>query len=520
MKIAAGEWDMDNHYLMAVDLGTSFIKAGIYDIAGNCISVAENPIISDSSRAGVFLQKGEDILASVILSMRDAYAGAGGADISAIGFTGQMAGFIGVDREWNDLTSWSCSLDTRYAPYAVRQLHDLQKEFLEIGGTNAPLMAPKCEWFTTEYPEKAARAAKYMPISSYVIGKLGKLDIKDAAVADSYLTWTGLADIQNADWSPFLCEKAGINPGLLPRIVRAETVCGHLSEEAAAQIGMKSGVPLVAGAGDKIAGCTGADVLEKGEWIFEASSYGAVSCLTDSFKPDTEGRYYDAVPALKKGDYYLHKYIPGSGITLKWFMDTFSDGQTAGAGSFAALDAKAALLPAGSDGLMAIGLLGGSEMPFNRELKGNWTGFSWNHRKEHFYRALLESYAYELAETIGSIRKMYPAYRKQIRIRIIGGGASSCVWPQILADVTGCTFTRLNRKDVAMLGTMLISAKAIGLIDDISEHVGRMVTETDRFEPREEQFRQYQKYMEIYRKLKTDYQETCISLNKLNRAYV
>ncbi len=162
----------------------------------------------------------------------------------------------------------------------------------------------------------------------------------------------------------------------------------------------------------------------------------------DLLNPALKGKIATADPAnsssafaqltnmLKAMGGYLHKYIPGSGITLKWFMDTFSDGQTAGAGSFAALDAKAALLPAGSDGLMAIGLLGGSEMPFNRELKGNWTGFSWNHRKEHFYRALLESYAYELAETIGSIRKMYPAYRKQIRIRIIGGGASSCVWPQ------------------------------------------------------------------------------------------
>ena len=172
---------MDRIYLMAVDLGTTFIKAAVYDTEGTQISSAHAAVISDSSRPGVFLQSGTEIYRSVLAAMKSAAQQAGSdisARIGAIGFTGQMAGFMGVDRDWNDITSWSCSLDTRYVPYANEQMRTLKQQFLDICGTNAPLMSAKCKWFVSDFPEEASKVAKYMLISSYVIGRLGKVDIE------------------------------------------------------------------------------------------------------------------------------------------------------------------------------------------------------------------------------------------------------------------------------------------------------------------------------------------------------
>jgi len=248
-------------------------------------------------------------------------------DVEAVAFTGQMSGFMGVDENWNDITTWSCSLDSRYMPYAERQLVDLKDDFFVISGTNAPQMAPKFEWFKTEFPEESKKIAKYVMISSYVIGKLSDVSIEKAAIDKSYTQWTGLADVKNGVWSNKLCEAVKMNTDHLPQIVGANHICGYLSDKTAQMTGFKSGIPLVSGAGDKIAGCLGAAVIEPGGMIFEASSYGALSCCIDEYRLDMETRRPDIVPSAIPGYYFAMHFIAGSGITLDWFIETFADPQ-------------------------------------------------------------------------------------------------------------------------------------------------------------------------------------------------
>ena len=464
---------MTETYLMAVDLGTSFIKAALYDLRGNRIASSQAPVKSDASRAGIFLQSGEDIYRSVIETLRELsdLIGEKKKNIAAIGFTGQMAGFIGAGPGWEDITSWSCSLDIRYAPYAEEQIRTMRKDFLEIAGTNAPVMAPKITWFEHDFPREAARVAKYMLISSYVTGRLGGADIEEASLGSSYITWTGLADIRKKSWSETLCSGLGIRTDKLPRIADYHAIAGYLSKEAADAAGLPSGIPLAAGAGDKIAGCVGAGILTPGDTTFEASSYAAVSVLTDSYRPNPDRYDYDAIPALEDGRFYLHRYFPGSGITLQWFIDTFMEAGLSSDEAFRSIEAAAGKIAAGSDGLIAVGMLGGSAMPFDGTLRGTWAGHTWSHRREHFYRALLESYGYELALTLDSVKKMYPEWDRLTGIVLTGGGAQSGLWPQILADTTGSRFILPERDDAALWGTAVIAGKGAGVFSDIREAV-------------------------------------------------
>lgn len=460
--------------LMAVDLGTTFIKAAVYDLKGVLIAVTQAPVRSDASRAGIFLQSGEDIYSSVLAAIKELtdIIGERKHQIAAIGFTGQMAGFMGAGPHWEDITTWSCSLDMRYAPYAGKQIREMGNDFLEISGTNAPLMAPKITWFQTEFPGKAEKVAKYMLISSYIIGRLGEPDIEEASLSSSYATWTGLADIRKNEWAPALCDPLGIPMGKLPKIDEYDAIAGKLSPAAAAVTGLPSGIPLITGAGDKIAGCIGAGILSTGDVTFEASSYAAVSVLADEYRPNLQRRDYDAIPA-PGGRFYLHRYFPGSGITLQWFIDTFSAGKD-GDAAFREIEDLAAKVPAGSDGLMAVGMLGGSAMPFDGTLRGSWTGHTWSHRKEHFFKALLEGYGYELALTLDSIGTMYPEWDRGSDIILTGGGAQSLIWPQILADTVGCRIIPADRKDAALWGSALLAAKGIGAVSDI----GTLIRET------------------------------------------
>jgi len=494
---------MNEIYFLAVDIGTSYIKAAVYDLKGNQKANMQVSVQSDTSQAGIFLQSGEDIYNSVLSALRglSRQIGEERNRIAAICFTGQMAGFMGAGPHWEDVTTWSCSLDIRYAPYVKKQIDAFGDDFLEISGTNGPVMAPKIAWLMNEFPEQAKKTAKYMLISSYVAGRLGESDIEEAAVGSSYITWTGLADIRKRTWSRELCENLGIPMEKLPRIVNYHEIVGKLSGTAAKAVSLPSGIPLVAGAGDKIAGCVGAGILTPGDTTFEASSYAAVSVLTNSYHPNPDRKDYDAIPALEDGLFYLHRYFPGSGITLQWFIDTFCGKESSAIQTFKDIEALTENVPAGSEDLMAVGMLGGSAMPFDGTLRGCWAGHTWSHRKEHFYRALLEGFAYELALTLDSIKTMYPSWERRTDIVLTGGGSGSVLWAQILADVTGCTVIKTEGHDTALWGSALLAGKAVGAVSDIRAAVQGAGIKAERVPANDRNTAVYQKYIDRYQKL-------------------
>lgn len=492
---------MEQTLLMAIDLGTSFIKAGVYDTNSRCIACEMEAVVDYRPAPGVFIQKGDELLASVVSCMKKIVTSLGSksSQIEAIAFTGQMSGFMGVDQDWNDITTWSCSLDSRYMPYADRQMKELKDKFLRIGGTNFPQMAPKYEWFKTEFPEKSKKIKKYLMISGYIIGRLGDIPITEAVIDRSYTQWTGLSDVQNDRWSDEICEAISLDQDHLPHIVNSNHICAHLNQRMADVIGLHSGIPLVSGAGDKAAGCLGAGIVNYGDTIFEASSYGEISCCVPEYRPDMLERRLDVIPSAVPGDFFATHFVAGSGITLDWYMNTFGEGKERPVKElFAEMEKNIATVNPGSNGLMAIGLLGGNSMPSDGVLRGMWMGFDWSHKKEHFYRALMESFTYDFTLSLNSIERLYPEYQPD-HVKIIGGGAKSEVWPQMCADVQNKRYVCLNRDDTALWGAAILAGNAIGIFDNLKETAVKHTKVVKEYQPNSNVGKQYHKYMELYR---------------------
>jgi xylulokinase len=487
---------------MAIDLGTSFIKAGVYNTESQCVAEGSEAVRDYRPAPGVFIQKGDELYASVLNCVKQvcAHLGAERARrIAAIAFTGQMAGFIGVGRDWEDITTWSCSLDSRYMPYAERQMAELKDMFLSTGGTNFPQMAPKFAWFSQEFPAEAKKVVKYLMISGFVIGRMGGLSIEDAVMDRSYATWTGLSDVRNDRWSDAICSAVGLDQDLLPRIVGCSHVCGRLCEPVAAAVGLPAGIPLVAGAGDKIAGCLGAAATEAGDMVLEASSYGQISCCITDFRPDMAQRRYDILPSAIPGQFFATHFAAGSGITLDWFVGSFARAENQDAGAaFAALEAKISQLEPGSGGLFSVGLLGGSSMPSDGSLRGMFIGFDWSHKPEHFYRSLIESYTYDFSLAIARIRALYPEYALT-PVKMIGGGAKSPVWLQMCADLEGRDYVTISRKDVSMWGACILAGHAAGIYADPAATARQFMQVRDTYRPDPARQAIYQQYREVYR---------------------
>jgi xylulokinase len=504
---------MKKSYLVGIDAGVSFVKVAVYDTDGTNRSTVVKAAPSQFPRAGMFLQEA-DVLFSIIKgALREAVEKAALADgaIEAIGFSGAMAGAMAVDRDWNVVLDWSIISDTRCYPWVTRMLEKDSRRILEQSGTNFPVFGPKMLWWKETEPARYAKVAKFMVLAGYVIGRLAGLPVEQAFIDRTYCHFTGIADVKAGRWSREICGEFGIDQELLPRIVDSTTIVGRLGAAAAKECGLPSGIPLVAGAGDKPAGTLGAGIVTPGLIIDESASFAALSLCVDRWVADTENRTLENLPSPLPGRFLPSIYLFGSGVTHAWFRDTFGEEEkreaaAAGTSAFALLDEKAAKVPPGSEGLLCSGLLGGRGYPSDPDIRGMWIGHSLIHKKEHFYRALLESFAYEWAVVLELMKKSYPDLAIE-EIRVIGGGARSDLWNQIKADVTGVPYVRLNRDDFAVLGDVLMAGGAVGIYPDVKAAATRFAGKTRRFEPDPGRHQRYHcfvpLYQEVFNKVRT-----------------
>jgi xylulokinase len=96
-----------------------------------------------------------------------------------------------------------------------------------------------------------------------------------------------------------------------------------------------------------------------------------------------------------------------------------------------------------------------------------FVGLTWRHRREHMYRALLESVAYEYAGYLEAARRLDPA-TEPAEVRVIGGGAASRLWTQIKADVLGVPFSVMEDSNYTCWGAALSAGLGVGAVDDLA----------------------------------------------------
>jgi xylulokinase len=163
---------------------------------------------------------------------------------------------------------------------------------------------------------------------------------------------------------------------------------------------------------------------------------------------------------------------------------------------------------------MAIGLLGGSSMPIDGALRGLWMGHDWSHRPEHFYHALLESFAYDFALALESADRLYPELDFS-EVRVIGGGAKSPVWIQMNADTSGKKYTILDMSDVSMRGAVILAGNAVGVFPDLKKTADSFVKTGRTYEPRAEEGKIHRKHLEYYKAALTEMRGFFLRLQQL-----
>lgn len=512
---------MSKTHIVACDLGSQSIKTAIYNAQGISLSIVNQDTIIHTLGPGALVYQGDEfyqlVTESIKLSINNSKLNP--RDIAAISFTGMGGGIIGVDKNWNPTSEYTNPIDSRDQSY----FSDMMKTHGDLirlkSGTGSPMGANKILWLKNEYPDIYKKSKKFMMVTQYVQGKLVGAKADNAFWENSSPALSGLADTIRHNWSYEISNALKIDIDKLPKIVNPTDIVGTLTRKAADDCGLIEGIPVIAGAYDKTCDFLGSGANIVGSIVDNAATYPGFMACVDKFVPDIEYKTLECNPSAIEGLWLVSSYIIGGGLTHRWFIDTFckddkDEAKKTGINVYEILDKKASQIPPGSESLLFVPHLSGRATPSDTDVRGLYIGFSWTHSKEHFYRAILESIAYENTHSLNITKANYPHIEFN-KVIVLGGGASSNLWNQIKADVIGIPYFRLNRRDLTTLGAAILGGKAVGIFKDMQKISQEFVKTIDMVQPRFKQHKYYQNYVKVYGLIYPELKEVYRKLTKL-----
>jgi xylulokinase len=353
----------------------------------------------------------------------------------------------------------------------------------------------KFMWVRENEPENWQRVRSIMLPKDYVRFRLTGERAIDVADASGTL----LLDVAGRKWSAEMIRRTRIEESMLPCLYESQEVCGAVTASGAAATGLKTGTPVVAGAGDQAAGATGMGIVMAGAVSATIGTSGVVFAATDRPALDSKGRLHTFCHAVPQR-WHVMGVTQAAGLSLRWFRDQFGSGADDGRDPYERLTAEASAVLAGAEGLLWAPYLMGERTPhLDPKARGALIGLTASHTRGHVIRAILEGVAFSLKDTFTLFAEMGVPVR---RIRLGGGGARSPLWRQIQADVYGQEVEIVEAEEGAAYGAAILAgvgAKCWSSVDSACAEVVK-VSQIVRPQPAsvERLARQYEGFRRMY----------------------
>ncbi len=482
---------------LGVDVGTTGVKASIFDREGNLKSQSYVPSARYHPEPGLTEQKPAEMLTETMRAIQQAVGKLGDGEVTAMAIDGQMAGLMGIDENWEATTHYDSWLDTRCGDQ-IEEMNRYKRDVIRQSGS-APgfFFGPKLLWWKEEKLDIYNKTAKFIEPSVFIAGKFAGLKAESAFIDYTYIHFTNLSDNKNRSWSDELCTRFDVNMDKLPRIISPTEVIGFLTREYASKMGLQPGLPIAAGCGDTAAGLLGAGLVIPGESVDTAGTASVLTFCSSEFRPDVEKAAMLSCRSVIDGCWYSLAYINGGGLCIEWFAEAFENSSAEKETIFRELNEKAAEVPVGSDGIIFCPHYAGRNFPYEPNLKGSWAGLNWRHKKEHLYRSVLEGIAFEYRHYVNNFKRLYPDTELNC-IKAIGGGSKSPLFCQIKADCMGVPYAILPEREFGTLGSALIAAASVGDITDLGKRVLEINKTVEILDPNEKNARLYDDYFKDY----------------------
>ena len=245
------------------------------------------------------------------------------------------------------------------------------------------------------------------------------------------------------------CSVCSNSPKPVCAIVKPTDFVGKLTKAAADETGLVEGTPIVCGTTDTAMEVFAAGAVNKGDMTVKLATAGRICVVSDRAFPDPNLINYSHIA---DGMWYPGTATKSCASSLRWYRDTFG-------GNYREIDEAAANISIGADGLMFHPYLNGELTPYgDPALSASFVGVRANHTKAHFDRALLEGVALSMLDCKKTLETI--GIEHTDTATIIGGGASSGLWRQIVADTLGIRLARRRESDSSFGSAMLAGVSA------------------------------------------------------------
>jgi xylulokinase len=485
-------------YLLAHDLGTSGNKATLYTTEGQLLKKIVYNYDTHFFNSTWAEQEPDTWWRAVAETTKCILEDIDPKAVAAVSFSGQMQGCVCVDHQGAALRPaiiWADQRAEKETAELVKRI-GLERFYKITGHRPSPAYSiEKLMWIKNNEPSVYQKTYKMLLCKDYMVLKLTGCFATDYSDASG----TNALDLSTMTWSEEIIKAAALEIDKFPKLVASTHIIGGVTLKAAKETGLCEGTPIVMGGGDGACAAIGAACIREGDTYSCMGSSAWIAMTTDKPIYDEKMRTFN----------FAH-IIPGlimpcgtmqtAGASYSWLKRELAqyesiEAKNKGISAYDLINEKVAQSPPGANGVIYLPYLLGERSPrWNVNARGAFIGLKMESKREDMFRSVVEGIIFNL-NTILEAFKDHVAIKE---VLVIGGGAQSTVWRQMMADIYGIPILKPNYlEEATAMGAAITAGVGAGIFENF-EAIYSFLKIEDRLEPITENKEKYKKVYPVF----------------------
>lgn len=488
---------MKSEIVVGIDSSTTSTKAIAWNFYGENIAGENSPIRLFSPKPNYYEQNPDDWWQSMTESLLKLTHQVDKDRITALAISNQRETFVGLDKTGKPVRPAITWLDERCKSQVdkfaaligddrIHQITGKPKDY-------APVVY-RLAWMKENEKDLFRKVARFCDVNTYLVNKLTGLYKTSWASADPM----GIFDLENRNWSQEILSHLNISRQQLPDTFPPGTIFGYVTKAAASATGLKSGTKIVAGGGDGQAAGLGINALMPDRAYLNLGTAVVSGTYAQNYIID---RSFRTMASCSGVGYYCETSLRSGTFLIDWFIkQVLKIDPIHTPDIYQQLEEEANQIEPGSKGLFILPYWNAVMNPhWDPDARGCIIGLSSEHHRGHLYRAILEGIAMEQSLATRAVEKATGSRTDEYAL--IGGGAGSKLWRQIIADTSNKKVLSMASDEASCLGAGICAAVAAGWFPTFKDAAKNMVHVKGITEPDKSTAEMYRNQLITYQKI-------------------
>ena len=472
--------------LLGLDIGTTATKAVLFDLSGGELVTVEEHYPLSTPQAG-WAEQDPEALWQAVLTVLKTVAERAGLErrIAALALAAQSGSLIPTRADGAPVYPMITWLDGRTETLVQQwQAEGVEPTVRQLSGwlLHPGLPLPNIAWLRQHRPDTFAKAERFLGVLDFLNHRLtGHFCTDLSAGAEMQLV-----DIGRGQWSPALCDLAGITIDHLAHLAPAGTIVGPIRPEVSQLTGLSPETLVINGGHDQCCTALAMGMTAPGRVMLASGTAWVITGIVEtpsvSDIPTTMDLNFHVAPQR----WTISQFLGGFGASVEWWLHQCGQSlapQKALNRSelYAMFNETLQTSEPGGKGLFFLPLGGSAQRPTGQK-SGGFVGLRLDHTRADMSRAILEGAAFELGWMLETMRQAGLPIES---LWMAGGATQSPVWPQILADISGGPIALTDYAQWPALGAAILAGTGAGLFETLEEGIDRFQKATRQIEPNE-----------------------------------